>query len=282
MCFVNNSIKDILKLPRPPKKFYLDSYGDLEHTVQQYGFPSTHAAHALSLGYVLAREAHLTGFSGAVTPIGTTAAATWALLHTVHVSISRLYIGVHSTIDIVGGLLVGAICSWICASGRFEVYDDLTVSTISGQFGALAIHTVSLGFLYPDRRPENSAFSETVVFAGLYAGSCVGSGALGIAIAGPRLLHVHDYSQSDPKPELQFLFGAIIVSSIRLILSFSGKRTVAWVSSLSVTSPHRSASRSYIDLLRKYFTAMLTTWLITAVHPKYMLEILSQHFLVMQ
>ena len=68
--------------------------------VQQYGFPSTHSAHALVLSWVLAREIEL--LPGA--------AAASVALHTAHVCLSRLYVGVHSLADVLGGLCVGAVC----------------------------------------------------------------------------------------------------------------------------------------------------------------------------
>ena len=52
------------------------------------------------LSWVLAREWQLT--SGA--------AAATVFVHTLHVSLSRLYLGVHSLADVVGGLGIGAAC----------------------------------------------------------------------------------------------------------------------------------------------------------------------------
>ena len=100
-CFIANSFKGIFKLPRPPLKLHV-GVGRASHDliVQQYGFPSTHSAHALVLSWVLAREFELTS--------GT--AGTAVALHTAHVCLSRLYLGVHSLADVVGGLCVGAAC----------------------------------------------------------------------------------------------------------------------------------------------------------------------------
>ena len=46
-CFVANGLKDIFKLPRPPIKLHVGVGASHDLTVQQYGFPSTHAANAL-------------------------------------------------------------------------------------------------------------------------------------------------------------------------------------------------------------------------------------------
>ena len=99
-CFLTNAVKEILRLPRPPQRLHVRAD---EHVTQQYGFPSTHSAHALTLSWLLGREAiraHL------VSP-----SAGWALaaLNTAHVCLSRLYMGVHSLADVVGGLAVGGL-----------------------------------------------------------------------------------------------------------------------------------------------------------------------------
>ena len=100
-CFVANGLKGVFKLPRPPLKLHVGVGGASHDLVaQQYGFPSTHSAHALVLSWVLAREFEL--LPGA--------AAASVALHTAHVCLSRLYVGVHSLADVLGGLCVGALC----------------------------------------------------------------------------------------------------------------------------------------------------------------------------
>ena len=96
-CFVANGLKGVFKLPRPPLKLHV-GVGGANHDLvaQQYGFPSTHSAHALVLAWVLAREFELTP--------GAAAAA--IALHTAHVCVSRLYVGVHSLADVVRYLVI--------------------------------------------------------------------------------------------------------------------------------------------------------------------------------
>lgn len=60
----------------------------------------THSANALALSWAMAREFDLP--TGAVLAI--------VLLHTGHVCLSRLYLGVHSLADVAGGLAVGCAC----------------------------------------------------------------------------------------------------------------------------------------------------------------------------
>ena len=141
-CFVANGLKGVFKLPRPPLKLHV-GVGGANHDLvaQQYGFPSTHSAHALVLAWVLAREFELTP--------GAAAAA--IALHTAHVCVSRLYMGVHSLADVVRYLVitpclqVGVHSTWANPNPNSEPYvattlaRTLTLTLVSTLTLALAI-----------------------------------------------------------------------------------------------------------------------------------------------
>ena len=141
-CFVANGLKGVFKLPRPPLKLHV-GVGGANHDLvaQQYGFPSTHSAHALVLAWVLAREFELTP--------GAAAAA--IALHTAHVCVSRLYVGVHSLADVVRYLVitpclqVGVHWTWANPNPNSEPYvattlaRTLTLTLVSTLTLALAI-----------------------------------------------------------------------------------------------------------------------------------------------
>ena len=62
-CALNNGAKELLKLPRPPPRLHVVN-SDTKTIVEQYGFPSTHSAHAISLAWVVARFAVSSGAIG--------------------------------------------------------------------------------------------------------------------------------------------------------------------------------------------------------------------------
>lgn len=93
--------KDILKLPRPPSPPVIA----LEtHYEAEYGLPSTHSMAAISIPfYMLAVFEPFQSYE--YFPIALTIAILWFLC----MSFSRLYMGVHCTLDIVAGWLFGMI-----------------------------------------------------------------------------------------------------------------------------------------------------------------------------
>lgn len=170
--FVANATKDLVQLPRPPRKLHVK---DEPNIAQQYGFPSTHSAQALSLSWLLAREASSAGHDPAVT-------YGLAAFHTCHVCVSRLYLGVHSALDVAGGLAIGGVLVAVFAQCG-DAIDAWSAGSMPA--GAVGLSIAAMARLYPDRRPSNSAYSETWAFGGLHAGAYLAAGSSLPRRAGP-------------------------------------------------------------------------------------------------
>ena len=106
-CALSNTVKERLQLPRPPAKLHAHN-SDVERVGEQYGFPSTHTAHALSQAWLIGRFAVAAGM------VSQSQAIAIGAFHIAHVCLSRLYLGVHSAADLIGGLTVGG-----CTIGAF-------------------------------------------------------------------------------------------------------------------------------------------------------------------
>ena len=225
-CFLANGVKDVLCLPRPPAKLHVRFD---EHVAQQYGFPSTHSAHALALSWLLASEA--------VPLVGPSTAWAVALLNTVHVCVSRMYMGVHSLADIVGGLAIGALVIVLFSSVRWQ----------AGHFVTSALTLTAL-VVYPDRRASNTAYTEMVQFAGLHLGACLTTGQDAARLVSPRA----------PATPMQFVLGLIALGAFRTAASAAAKSLVRLM-------PPRWQDSAAIA--RHLLVSMLAAWWVLALHP---------------
>ncbi len=94
-------IKPLVGRPRPSQEPSLRAHLHLvrDYTGGLYGFPSNHAANSLALVVILgqALRRQLMWVTGLA----------WVLLH----SYTRVYLGVHYPLDLVGGWLIGALIS---------------------------------------------------------------------------------------------------------------------------------------------------------------------------
>ena len=178
-------------------------------------------------------------------------------LHILHVCFSRLYLGVHSLADIVGGILVGTLTSLIFAAAGAEI-DAVVTRTFSGQLFGLTAAVTMLLTLYPDRRPTNTAYDETVAFAGLYAGACLAAGVQQFGA------HAAALEAGGAHALTRFVVGLISLGLVREVLSQLSKQL------LSRIDPAYKQSR--LGLLRQYALCLCTAWFVTAVHPQWILR----------
>eukprot|EP00440_Ansanella_granifera_P009533 gb/GFBE01010329.1/.p1 GENE.gb/GFBE01010329.1/~~gb/GFBE01010329.1/.p1 ORF type:complete len:404 (+),score=72.68 gb/GFBE01010329.1/:1-1212(+) len=186
-----NFLKNLLELPRPVDVDTSESW----HTERGYGFPSTHALSAilLPLYAMLCFPELQTGASYA-------AGALWMT----SIVFSRVYLGVHSVPDVVGGVAMG-----ICLAfgyhgfleGFFNALADLEVGRDAVEAGlattAAAVLLICLGALmlvaHPDPNPRSSTLDESAVVTGASVGALLGSmlqaGSLPVAVPASSWLH---------------------------------------------------------------------------------------------
>ncbi|KAM8953432.1 sphingosine-1-phosphate phosphatase 2 [Pelodytes ibericus] len=161
--YLGQASKDLLKLPRPssPPVVKLETRVDAE-----YGMPSTHAigATSISFTFILAtmnRYQYPIGFGLAV-----------ALCHSTLVSLSRLYTGMHTVLDVI----VGALIAFLFLAVTFPVWDYTDHLLLTNPFCPVVavIAGLFLSYNYPKMEHYSTTRADTTIILGCGAGTCVG------------------------------------------------------------------------------------------------------------
>jgi len=105
--FVGQLMKDLLKLPRPrsPPVVALE-----KHYEAEYGFPSTHSMVGVVVPFFTLQQRRAQWAPFVPEYVLWSLAGTYCLLMTT----SRIYLGVHSLVDVYSGLLLGMSFLWLC------------------------------------------------------------------------------------------------------------------------------------------------------------------------
>ncbi|XP_021172528.2 sphingosine-1-phosphate phosphatase 2 isoform X2 [Fundulus heteroclitus] len=161
--YIGQAMKDLLKLPRPPSPPVVK----LEMRVDaEYGLPSTHAMAATAISFTLLLSAPSRVQFCFQT--GLLIAATLSSM----VSLSRLYTGMHSVLDVVCGILITAVLilltyPWWESFDSFQLYSPLSPIV------ALSL-LLLLSYTYPELDHYSTTRGDTTTILGACAGSSVG------------------------------------------------------------------------------------------------------------
>ncbi|NXO04541.1 SGPP2 phosphatase, partial [Rhinopomastus cyanomelas] len=161
--YIGQVSKDILKWPRPlsPPVVKLEPRADAE-----YGMPSTHAmaATAISFSFVLATvEQYKYPFG-----LGLGAAFVFSVL----VCLSRLYTGMHTVLDVIGGALISAVLLVLL----YPAWDTIDQWLLTSPFCPLLVTAVPLVlcYNYPKLHYYTPTRGDTTTILGAGAGATVG------------------------------------------------------------------------------------------------------------
>lgn len=156
--YVGQVMKDILKRPRPPKPVKrLEIWFDNE-----YGFPSTHAVVATCFPYgcwYLAQDRYQFP-----SDVGFIIATVWCML----VCISRLYLGIHTILDILAGCFIALSLLYV-SSWFLDSFDDFLLTNPFSPI-AVIIAGVFLMALYPKQHEWCPARGDTAKIVGVGIG----------------------------------------------------------------------------------------------------------------
>ena len=158
--YVSNLVKNIYRAPRPNG---VDTTKWM--TERGYGFPSSHSSSAAALPlFFLMRwpDDSTRATASGVAPLLTAA-----------IAVSRLYLGVHSVPDVVGGLAIGtALVLNVGPLLAFQASAIVAAPALTAVSGLAA--AIALVWLHPNPNPMNSTLDESAVVLGAWAGGVLG------------------------------------------------------------------------------------------------------------
>ncbi|CAA0829922.1 Lipid phosphate phosphatase delta [Striga hermonthica] len=170
--YIGNSIKDVVSAPRPkcPPVRRITATKDEEENAMEYGLPSSHTLNTVCLsGYLLNYVLTYTeSYDDSFIVFGFVVACLFVGL----VGLGRVYLGMHSPIDIIGGLGLGLgiLAIWLSIS---EYIDNFVVSgqNVVSFWAALSF---LLLFAYPTPESPTPSFEFHTAFNGVALGIVTG------------------------------------------------------------------------------------------------------------
>ncbi|XP_014674948.1 PREDICTED: sphingosine-1-phosphate phosphatase 1-like [Priapulus caudatus] len=162
--FIGQAIKDVVRWPRPaaPPVAQLERRYALE-----YGMPSTHAMVGFTVPFAVVVFTHDRYEYALIYAV--VFATAWCAL----VALSRLYMGMHSALDVIAGLLLAAalmiaLLRWVDAFDEFQLQSRIAPLFTVGVAVALAVN-------YPELDKWSTSRGDTTNILGICAGIYVGS-----------------------------------------------------------------------------------------------------------
>lgn len=162
--YIGQAMKDILKVPRPsvPPVVRLDTKWVLE-----YGLPSTHAMVGVTMPF------SIFAFSVTRYQLDWSWCLAFAFLWCTIVCLSRLYLGMHSVLDIVCGVILAVVLMALILPWM-DILDHLALSHPASPLLSIIL-TVAMVVWYPTTDKWTPARGDTTVIVGVGCGTLLGS-----------------------------------------------------------------------------------------------------------
>lgn len=169
--YIGQGLKDHLKLPRP--RHVCAKVRPLERAYTgEFGFPSTHVMAVMGQAVTIVVFTFRKDYAGrGEYPL--LMACAIAILFIVVTGASRIYMGVHSLPDVVGGIAITGAALWSFLS--FDRYLDMWLLENPEGLYAPTIFFVLLLLLYPRPRKFTVTFGDTATIAGVANGTAISS-----------------------------------------------------------------------------------------------------------
>ncbi|KAJ0027399.1 hypothetical protein Pint_36345 [Pistacia integerrima] len=242
--YLGNAVKDVVSAPRPtsPPVRRITATKDEKENAMEYGLPSSHTLNTVCLSgylvhYILSYYQLDNGFIKF-------AAVAFVCLLVGLIGIGRIYLGMHSLIDIIGGLAMGLLI----LSFWLKVHEYIDNFIVSGQnvTSFWAALSFLLLFAYPTPEFPTPSFEFHTAFNGV---------ALGI-VAGVQQTYSQFHHEAVPRLFTSEFTGPVFIGRILvglptiLLVKFCSKALAKWMLPvISHTLGVPIKSTSYIPML---------------------------------
>lgn len=221
--YTGNCIKDVVSAPRPksPPVRILTVTEDEKENAMEYGLPSSHTLNTVCLsGYLLH---YVLSYNENSNTSFQLAAFAFVCLFVGLIGLGRIYLGMHSVVDIIGGLAFGlAILGfWLC------VHEHVDRFVVSGQnvtsfWVALSL---LLLFAYPTPELPTPSFEYHTAFTGVALGIVTG-----VQQTYDHFHHEHVARVFTPELPLAAFAGRILIGIPTILLvKFCSKALAKWI-----------------------------------------------------
>lgn len=233
--YIGQGCKDILTLPRPTHSLVckLERYYE-----EEYGMPSTHSMIALIAPCVAIWYNY--NYYNECSP------ATYLLISLIcvpiwvaSIALSRLYCGVHTPADLVGGLVLGALIL-VFYFQIAEMWQTFLFTGPQAPFLTILIMILFLA-LYPAEAGWTTAYGDTAIVVGVATGIFVGNGYIGRTSDWNSPWNESHTTSLITRILVRWIFGAAFLILSRAITKFILQHT--WVP---------LSTNSYIKKLQSY------------------------------
>ncbi|KAF8398550.1 hypothetical protein HHK36_017480 [Tetracentron sinense] len=221
--YIGNFIKDLLSAPRPssPPVRRVTATKDEKENALEYGLPSSHTLNTVCLsGYLLH---YVLSYDQNKDVTLVLAGVTIALLLVGLIGIGRIYLGMHSLVDVLGGLAVGLVilAFWLMVD---EYVDGFIVSgqNVTSFWAALSF---LLLFAYPMPELPTPSFEYHTAFSGVALGIVSGVHQTYLQFHHKDVPHIFS-----PQLTLPIFVGRMLVGlPTILIVKFCSKALTKWI-----------------------------------------------------
>ena len=176
--YVGNAMKDLVCAPRPLGVNYgkarLSFLGkgseETNLNAQEYGLPSSHTMNSLCLNFYAVHYLHEQSVIGDKAALGAYAAV---MLWVLWIAMSRIYLGLHTPIDIGAGAVAGltVVTTFISLEGLFNAWVKLTPGVVTG---IAAFVSLILLRLHPRPLDATPSYEFSTSFMGVMFGVVIG------------------------------------------------------------------------------------------------------------